>query len=104
MGKHLQQQTHRQNTALTVLHSQLTDSQFKVEALESEVCENQHRINTLSEHQYLMQQRNSTLEERLKASNDQIEEQKTTMSFLRHTLRQQESRNTSVLEQQLGEA
>jgi len=51
-----------------------------------------------------LQQRNRSLEEKLQVSNDQIEEQKTTMTFLRHTLRQQETRDNSVIEQQRGES
>lgn len=95
----LREEVQRKSSIITTLRHQLTDSQFKIDALESEVQDNQHIVNHLREHQYLFQGEKADLTDKLRVATDQISEQRTTIEFLRRRVQQQEAQNALATEQ-----
>jgi len=98
VASQLKQKAQRQSATITALRSQLTDSQFKIDALEAELQSNQDHVNHLSENQYEFEREKADLTDQLRDATDHMSDQQRTIELLRHTLQQQENLNISAIE------
>jgi len=94
----LTQQTQRQSLSIHILSTKLTDSQFRIDALDSEIRDQQHRINHLTQHYEASQLEVSSLSEKLIASNEQISSQRNSLQSMHHTLHHQEAQHKAAME------